>query len=137
MGPAGFLGLGLDLDRCEDRQTLEQLVLGGLGEVSKIHVLHHEAHALDEVQGFADGAYSNVFPTLIDAQQCDGALNGPFTCPGNVTQPLNSTDSNPNSPNAGTTYVYYSFFCNLNPGTCSDGSATIPSFGSALRTGQT
>ncbi len=87
---------------------------------------------IDEVQGFTDGAYSYVFPTLIDAQQCDGALNGTFTCPGNVSQPLNDTDSNPTSPNAGTTYVYYTFFCNLDPGTCSDGSATIPSFGSVI-----
>jgi len=87
---------------------------------------------IDEVQGFADGAYSNVFPTLIDAQQCDGALNGPFTCPGNVSQPLNTTDSNPTSPNAGTTYVYYTFFCNLDPGTCTDGTASIPSFGSVI-----
>ncbi len=88
---------------------------------------------IDAVQGFADGAYANVFPTLIDAQQCDGGLSsGPFTCPGNVSQPLNSTDSNPSSPNAGTTYVYYTFFCNLNPGTCTDGNASVPSFGSAI-----
>ncbi len=88
---------------------------------------------IDEVQGFADGTYSNVFPTLIDAQQCSGGLfSGPFTCPGNVSQPLNTTDSNPGSPNVGTTYVYYTFFCNLNPGTCTDGTATIPSFGSVI-----
>jgi len=88
---------------------------------------------IDEVQGFADGTYSNVFPTLIDAQQCSGGLfSGPFTCPGNVSQPLNTTDSNPGSPNVGTTYVYYTFFCNLNPGTCTDGTAAIPSFGSVI-----
>jgi len=88
---------------------------------------------VDEIQGFTDGTYSDVFPTLIDAQQCDGALlNGPFVCSGNVSQPLNTTDSNPSSPNAGTTYVYYTFFCNLNPDSCTDGSATIPSFGSVI-----
>lgn len=88
---------------------------------------------VDEIQGFTNGTYSYVFPTLIDAQQCDGGLSsGPFTCPGNVSQPLNSTDSNPASPNAGTTYVYYTYFCNLSSGSCTDGNATVPSFGSVI-----
>ena len=41
---------------------------------------------------------------------------------------MNSTDSNPNSPNAGTTYVYYSYFCNLPSGTCTDGIISNPQF---------
>lgn len=87
---------------------------------------------VDEVEGFGGGAYSNIQPTLIDAQSCSGPFDGPFICDGTLGQPLNSTDSNPNSPNAGTTYVYYQFFCNLPSGSCTDGTATIPSFGSAI-----
>jgi hypothetical protein len=87
---------------------------------------------VDEVQGFPHGIYSSVEPTLIDAQSCNGMLIGPFVCDGNLTQALNSTDGNSNSPNAGTTYVYYSYFCNLPSGTCTDGTATIPSFGSVI-----
>jgi hypothetical protein len=87
---------------------------------------------VDEVQGLADGTYSSLFPTPIDTQSCSGMLFGPFTCDATLSQPSNSTDANPNSPNAGTTYVYYTYFCNLPIGTCTDGNATIPAFGSVI-----
>jgi hypothetical protein len=87
---------------------------------------------VDEVQGFSHGTYSNVLPTLIDAQSCSGTFGAEFACNGTLSQPLNSTDANSNSPNAGTNYVYYTFFCNLPTATCTDGTATIPSFGSVI-----
>ncbi len=87
---------------------------------------------VDDVQGFSNGIYSSVNSTPIDTQSCSGMLFGPFVCDGTLSQPMNSTDANTNSPNAGTNYVYYSFFCNLPSGTCTDGTATIPSFGSAI-----
>jgi hypothetical protein len=87
---------------------------------------------VDVVQGYAHGTYSSDLPTLIDAQSCSGMIFGPSTCNGTLSQPMNSTDANANSPDAGTNYVYYSFFCNLPTGSCTDGTATIPSFGSAI-----
>jgi hypothetical protein len=87
---------------------------------------------IDEVQGFSHGTYSDVLPTLIDAQSCSGTFSGDFVCNGTLSQPLNATDANSNSPNAGTNYVYYTFFCNLPSSTCTDGTATIPSFGSVI-----
>jgi hypothetical protein len=87
---------------------------------------------VDEVQGFSHGTYSDVLPTLIDSQSCSGTFSGEFVCNGTLNQPLNTTDADPNSPNAGTNYVYYTFFCNLPDSTCTDGTATIPSFGSVI-----
>jgi hypothetical protein len=87
---------------------------------------------VDEVQGFSHGIYSSLNSTPIDTQSCSGMLFGPFVCDGTLSQPLNSTDGNSNSSNAGTTYVYYTFFCNLPSSTCTDGSAAIPGFGSAV-----
>jgi hypothetical protein len=87
---------------------------------------------VDQVQGFSHGAYSDIFPTLIDSQSCSGMLSGAFVCNGTLNQPQNSTDANSGSPTAGTNYVYYAFFCNLPSGACTDGTASIPSFGSAV-----
>jgi hypothetical protein len=87
---------------------------------------------IDEVPGLSHGTYSDVLPTLIDAQSCSGTFTGEFVCNGTLSQPLNTTDANPNSPNAGTNYVYYTFFCNLPDTTCTDGAATIPSFSSVI-----
>jgi hypothetical protein len=87
---------------------------------------------VDVTQGLGDGTYSSLNPINIDVQPCSGMVSGPFTCDSTVSQPRNSTDANPNSPNAGTNYVYYTFFCNLSPGPCTDGTATVPSFASAI-----
>jgi len=87
---------------------------------------------VDLVQGYSDGTYSALLPTVIDSQSCSGMISGPFVCNGTVSQPMNTTDVNTNSPNAGTNYVYYSYFCNVSPGTCTDGTATIPSYGSVI-----
>jgi hypothetical protein len=85
-----------------------------------------------EVAGFAHGTHSDVSPTFLDAQSCSGTFGAEFVCNGTVSQPLNSTDANSGSPTAGTNYVYYTYFCNLADASCSDGSATIPSFGSVI-----
>jgi hypothetical protein len=87
---------------------------------------------VDEVQGYSHGTYSSLYSTPVDTQSCSGMLFGPFVCDGTLSQPMNSTDANPNSPNEGTTYVYYTYYCNLPSGSCSDGTATIPSFSSAI-----
>ena len=87
---------------------------------------------VDQVQGFSHGAYSDVFSSVIDSQGCNGMLTGSFVCNGALNQPQNSTDANSGSPTVGTNYVYYTYFCNLPSGACSDGTATIPSFGSAV-----
>jgi hypothetical protein len=87
---------------------------------------------IDEVQGFAHGTYSDIYPTLIDAQSCSGTFGAAFVCDGTLSQPQNSTDANSGSPNAGTNYVYYTFFCNLPSTSCTDGTATIPPFGSVI-----
>jgi hypothetical protein len=87
---------------------------------------------VDVTQGLADGTYSALNPINIDVQPCSGMVFGPFVCDSTVSQPRNSTDANPNSPNAGTNYVYYTFFCNLSPGPCTDGTATVPSSASVI-----
>jgi hypothetical protein len=87
---------------------------------------------VDEFQGFAHGTYSNALPTLIDAQSCSGTFGAEFVCNGTLSQPLNATDASSASPNAGTNYVFYTYFCNLASGSCTDGSATIPSFASVI-----
>src|SRR5262249_59847 len=43
-----------------------------------------------------------------------------------------TTDSNFNSPNYGTTYVYYMAFCNLASSYCTDGHVIIPVFSSVI-----
>jgi hypothetical protein len=89
---------------------------------------------IDEVQGFAHGTYASLLPTPIDVQPCSGLIfTGPFTCNATLDKPLVTTDSNPGSPNNGTTYVYYTLFCNSpTTGICTDGTATVPAFQSAI-----
>jgi hypothetical protein len=85
---------------------------------------------IDVVQGFAHGTYTSLLPTPIDDQPCNGLFTGLFNCPGALDKPLITTDTNSGSPNEGTTYVYYTYFCNSSP--CTDGTASIPAFGSAI-----
>ena len=89
---------------------------------------------VDEADGSNHGAYTAMTATPIDAQSCNGGAT--FVCNGTLNQPMNSTDAHRGSPNAGANYVYYSYFCNLSPGSCTDGNATIPSFNSAILVSQ-
>lgn len=89
---------------------------------------------IDAVQGFSHGTYTSLLPTPIDDQPCNGVFTGTFICPGTLDKPFIATDSNPNSPNRDTSYVYYTYFCNGSP--CTDGTATIPAFGSAILVSQ-
>jgi hypothetical protein len=89
---------------------------------------------IDAVQGFSHGTYTSLLPTPIDDQPCNGLFTGTFNCPGTLDKPFIATDSNPNSPNQDTSYVYYTYFCNGSP--CTDGTATIPAFGSAILVSQ-
>ena len=85
---------------------------------------------IDIAQGFAHGTYASLLPTPIDVQPCNGLIfTGPFTCDATLDKPFVTTDSNPSSPNNGTTYVYYTLFCNFPAsGVCVDGNATVPLF---------
>jgi hypothetical protein len=89
---------------------------------------------IDIAQGFAHGTYASLLPTPIDIQPCNGLIfTGPFTCDATLDKPFVTTDSNPSSPNNGTTYVYYTLFCNAPlSGVCVDGNATVPLFQSAI-----
>ena len=82
--------------------------------------------------GFNHGTYSLLLPTIIDTLPCNGNLDedGVFVCPGTLDKPLITVDNVPGSPNNGTIYVYYTYFCNDTP--CADGTATIPAFSSAI-----
>jgi len=83
---------------------------------------------VEEVQGFANGTYASLLPTIIDNQQCSGATN--FVCPAQLDKPLITVDSVPGSPTNGTIYVYYTLSCNDQP--CVDGKAHVPAFSSAI-----
>jgi hypothetical protein len=91
-------------------------------------------------QGFNHGTYTNLIPIVIDTVPCNGNFDadGVFVCPGTLDKPLITVDSVPGSPNNGTVYVYYTYFCTGTPnpdgsfGPCIDGNATIPSFSSAI-----
>jgi hypothetical protein len=88
---------------------------------------------IDVAQGFSHGIYTSLLPTPIDDQPCDFTFTGAFICDGTLDKPLIATDGDNSSPNAGTTYVYYTFFCNAPvSGTCTDGTASIPAFSSAI-----
>src|ERR1700736_2837585 len=89
---------------------------------------------IDVAQGFAGGVYASLLPTPVDVQPCNGLIfTGPFTCDAALDKPLITTDSNPSSPNFGTTYVYYTLFCNFPAsGVCTDGTATVPFVQSAI-----
>ena len=88
---------------------------------------------IDVAQGFADGRYASLLPTPIDVQPCNGIVTGTFTCNATLDKPLIATDSNPTSPNHGSTYVYYTLLCN-DPasGVCADGEVSIPLSSSAI-----
>jgi len=91
---------------------------------------------VDMVQGFANGQYTNITPTPIDFQPCNGLLTGTINCPAILDKPLITVDNVPGSPNEGSIYVYYTLFCNgagpTGTDPCIDGSATIPPFSSAI-----
>lgn len=88
---------------------------------------------IDVAQGFAHGRYASLLPTPVDVQPCNGTFTGTFTCDATLDKPLITTDNNPSSPHNGTTYVYYTLFCNAPvSGICTDGNATIPAFTSAI-----
>ena len=88
---------------------------------------------VDVTQGFADGAYASLVPTPVDVQPCNGLFTTTIVCDATLDKPFVTTDTNPNSPRYGTTYVYYTLFCNApTSGTCTDGHAAIPAFTSAI-----
>jgi hypothetical protein len=87
---------------------------------------------VDIAQGFAGGTYANLLPTPIDIQPCNGLFSA-FSCDATLDKPFVTTDSNPGSSRNGTTYAYYTLFCNSPAsGFCVDGSAKIPSGASAI-----
>jgi hypothetical protein len=92
---------------------------------------------IDVAQTFAGGLYGLLLPIVIDVQPCNGLVfTGPFSCDAALDKPFVTTDNNPHSPNVGTTYVYYTLFCNgsgaMGTGPCTDGGATVPAFSSAI-----
>jgi hypothetical protein len=87
---------------------------------------------IDIAQGFAGGTYASLSPTPIDIQPCNGLFTT-FTCDATLDKPFVTTDSNPGSSRNGTTYVYYTLFCNFPAsGFCQDGTAKIPAGTSAI-----
>jgi hypothetical protein len=79
------------------------------------------------------GTYTSLEPTVVDTVPCEGTFTS-FFCPGSLDKPLMTVDTVKNSPNLGTIYVYYTYFCNFNSTNtpCSDGNATIPAGSSAI-----
>jgi len=87
---------------------------------------------IDIAQGFAHGTYANLVPTPIDIQPCNGLFSA-FTCDAVLDKPFVTTDSQSGSPRNGTTYVYYTLFCNSPAsGFCQDGTAKVPAGASAI-----
>jgi hypothetical protein len=87
---------------------------------------------IDIAQGFANGTYANLLPTPIDVQPCNGLFTA-FSCDISLDKPFVTTDSGAGSPNNGTTYVYYTLFCNSPAsGFCQDGTAKITAGSSAI-----
>src|SRR6202011_1168756 len=83
-------------------------------------------------QGFAGGTYANLQPTPIDIQPCNGLFTA-FSCDATLDKPFVTTDSNSGSATNGTTYVYYTLFCNAPAsGFCQDGAAKVPAGTSAI-----
>jgi hypothetical protein len=83
---------------------------------------------IELAQGFAHGQYASLLPTNIDDQPCNGTTV--LVCPAQLDKPLITTDTVTGSPNKGTTYVYYTLFCNDTP--CTDGTANVPAFSSGI-----
>jgi hypothetical protein len=87
---------------------------------------------IEVAQGFGHGTYASLLPTPIDDQPCFSTFTT-FSCDATLDKPLITTDSVPGSPNNGTTYVYYTLFCNFpTSGFCTDGTASVPAFSSAI-----
>jgi hypothetical protein len=87
---------------------------------------------IDIAQGFANGTYASLLVTPIDVQPCNG-VPSTFRCDAALDKPFVTTDSHPGSSRNGTTYVYYTLFCNvLAPGSCTDGTAKVPGGASAI-----
>jgi hypothetical protein len=87
---------------------------------------------IDVAQGFAHGTYASLIPTPIDIQPCNGLFSN-FTCDAALDKPFVTTDTNAHSPRNGTTYVYYTLFCNAPAsGFCVDGKVKIPANTSAI-----
>jgi hypothetical protein len=84
---------------------------------------------VEVVQGEAHGTYARTVPIPIDEQPCNSVIPGIFNCPAVLDKPLITTDTSQTATD-GTTYVYYTLFCNDQP--CTDGNATIPKFSSAI-----
>lgn len=90
---------------------------------------------IDTAEGFGNGIYTMLLPIPVDDVPCNGTFDadGMFNCPGTLDKPLITVDNVPGSPNNGTIYVYYTYFCFGTPaGPCTDGNATIPAFSSAI-----
>ena len=87
---------------------------------------------VDVAQGFANGTYASLEPTAIDVQPCSGVFSA-FSCDATLDKPFVTTDIHPGSPKKGTTYVYYTLFCNApQSGFCQDGTAKVPAGASAI-----
>jgi hypothetical protein len=87
---------------------------------------------VDIAQGFANGTYASLLVTPIDIQPCNGLFTA-FSCDATLDKPFVTTDSNSGSPRNGTTYVYYTLFCNAPAsGSCQDGAAKIPTATSGI-----
>jgi hypothetical protein len=87
---------------------------------------------IEAAQGFAGGSYTNLVPITIDTQPCFETLST-FSCDATLDKPLITTDAVAGSPNVGTTYIYYTLFCNSpTSGFCTDGTASIPAGTSAI-----
>jgi hypothetical protein len=85
---------------------------------------------IEVAQGAAHGTYASLLPTPIDDQPCSGLFGSTFTCNAVLDKPLITTD-NSGTASDGTTYVYYTLFCQNSP-RCSDGSATEIAPGSSV-----
>jgi hypothetical protein len=84
---------------------------------------------IELAEGFANGRYTSLLPTVIDTQPCI-FTSTTSDCPAALDKPLMTVDSVPGSPTNGTIYVYYTLFCNASA--CTDGTATVPKFSSAI-----
>jgi hypothetical protein len=85
---------------------------------------------IELAQGFGNGTYTSLIPTVVDYEQCNGTFTS-FTCPIQLDKPLITVDNAPGSPHNGSIYVYYTVFC-VQATACKDGSATIPPFSSSI-----
>jgi hypothetical protein len=90
---------------------------------------------VDVVQGFGDGTYLSQTPIPLDVQRCGGILGfgAPNSCDAVLDMPGVKTDHDENSPNNGTTYVYYTLMCNFPMGnSCTDFGVSVGARGSAI-----